>query len=77
MPKTKKVNLGQIPDIKMYLVVCGDQTIGNGKAHAALLFNVDAALAEDVQMTKSGYPVKGIFEINTLNIFNKIPYYLK
>ena len=77
MGKKKSVNLSEIPDVKMYLVVCGDQTIGNGKAHASVFFNVDAALAEDVQMTKSGYPVKGIFEICNINIFSKIPYYLK
>ena len=77
MKKTKKKNLSEIPDQKMYLVVCGESTIHKTGAHAALCFNIDVALAEAEQMKKSEYPVKGIFEISTLNIFNRVPHYLK
>jgi hypothetical protein len=64
--------------IRMYLVVCGRNEITHtDNPHAAVCFDHDVAMAESKQMKKSGYSVKGIFEITTLNIFNKVPYYLE
>ena len=75
--KTNKEKLSEIPEIKMYLVVCGGSDIHKGIGHAALCFNIETALAEKESMEKSMYPCKGIFEISNLNIFNKVPHYLK
>jgi hypothetical protein len=75
--KTKSKKVSEIPDIKMYLVVCGGSNIHGGIGHAALCFNIETAMAESESMKKAEYPLKGIFEISALNIFNKVPHYLK
>ena len=62
---------------KMFLVVCGDSKIHKCGAHAAVFFDLEAAMAEKTQMEKCEYPCKGVFEIETINIFNKIPHYLE
>jgi hypothetical protein len=73
-----KKDFKTIPDIKMWIVICGDQEKGlGGKGHASLFFDHDVAILESVQMKKSHYPLVGIFEISSINIFSKIPHYLK
>lgn len=63
---------------KMYIVVCGGNEIRkDGHAHAAVVFDINVAIAEKAEMERCGYPCKGIFEIEHLNIFNTVPYYLK
>jgi hypothetical protein len=64
-------------DQKIIVVVCGDSTLGTGgKAHCSICYGTDMAAKERAQMERSGYPVKGVFEVNTVNIFHRIPYYL-
>ena len=71
-------NKPELKDTNLYLVICGDQPKGlGGKGHATMCFNIDVALKEKEAMEKSLYPCKGIFEINSLNIFGGVPLYLK
>jgi len=77
----KKNQIAQIEpknDIKMYIVVCGGNEIRkDGHAHAAVCFDLKVAMAEKKQMEDCGYPCKGVFEIEALNIFNTVPRYLR
>ena len=62
----------------MYVVVCGGNDIRkDGHAHATVCFEYEVAKAEAESMESCGYPIKGIFEIESLNIFSDIPRYLK
>ena len=63
---------------RMFIVICGGNEIRkDGHSHAAVCFDIDVAMAEKKSMEDCGYPVKGIFEIEHLNIFNNVPHYLQ
>jgi hypothetical protein len=61
---------------KIVVVICGDSTLSGGKGHCSVCFGEDMAQKERKQMEKSGYPIKGVFEVSTVNVFHRAPYYL-